>query len=49
MWIRHLAGITIKVASTENFVTVDIDARKAHVEAKKPTGETIGMLPDFGQ
>ena len=42
------AGITIKVASTENFVTVDIDGQKAHVEAKKPTGETFDVT-DFGQ
>jgi acid phosphatase type 7 len=42
------AGITIKVASTENFVVVNIDGKKARVEAKKPTGETIDAT-DFGR
>jgi hypothetical protein len=41
-------GITIKVASTENFVVVNIDGKKAHVEAKMPSGETLDVA-DFGQ
>jgi acid phosphatase type 7 len=34
-------GITKKVESTENFLIVDVDGNKAHVEAKKPSGETL--------
>ncbi len=41
-------GTTIKVASTENFVVVNIDGKKAHVEAKTPSGVTIDVT-DFGQ
>lgn len=41
-------GITIKVASTENFVVVNIDGKKAHAEAKTPSGETLDVT-DFGQ
>jgi hypothetical protein len=42
------AGITIKVASTENFVVVNVDGRKVHVEAKTPSGGTLDVA-DFGQ
>ena len=37
------AGITKKVARTENFVIVKIDGKKARIEALKPTGETIDV------
>lgn len=42
------AGITKKVESTENFIVVKVDGKKAHVEAKKPNGDTID-LADLGQ
>jgi predicted phosphodiesterase len=34
-------GITKKVESTENFVVVNVNGNKAHIEAKKPNGDTI--------
>lgn len=36
-------GITIKVESTENFVIVKVDGSKAHIQALKPSGETIDV------
>jgi len=36
--------ITVKVASTENFVVVNIDGQKARIEAKKPNGETLDII-----
>jgi len=36
-------GITIKAASTENFVVVNVDGKKAHIEAKKPNGDTVDI------
>ena len=41
-------GITVKVASTENFVVVNVDGKKARVEAKKPSGDTLDIT-DLGQ
>jgi hypothetical protein len=41
------AGMTVKVESTENFLIVNIDGKRAHVEAKKPNGDTIDAS-DFG-
>ena len=41
-------GVTIKVESTENFVIVNVDGKKAHVEAKKPNGDTVDSA-DLGQ
>jgi predicted phosphodiesterase len=41
-------GMTIKVESTENFVIVNVDGKKAHVEAKKPNGDTVDSA-DLGQ
>jgi len=35
------AGITKKVASTENFVVVKVDGKTAHIEALKPGGELL--------
>jgi hypothetical protein len=35
------AGVTVKVARTENFVIVNIDGSRAHIEAKTPAGETL--------
>lgn len=35
------AGITKKVAKTENFVVVKVDGKTAHVEAFKPDGESL--------
>ncbi len=35
------AGITQKVAKTENFVRIRVDGNKAHVEAMTPDGTTI--------
>jgi len=37
------AGITKKVESTENFVTVDIDGNKARFEARKPDGTSLDI------
>jgi hypothetical protein len=34
-------GITQKAVSTENFVRVRVDGKKAHVEAITPEGKTI--------
>jgi len=34
-------GITKKVESTENFVTVKVDGKKLQIEARKPNGEVI--------
>jgi len=42
------AGITQKVESTENFVVVKMDGKKAHIEAKRPNGSTIDVT-DLGQ
>ncbi|MBZ5673168.1 MAG: metallophosphoesterase [Acidobacteriia bacterium] len=33
--------ITVKVASTENFVVVNVDGKSARVEARKPDGELL--------
>jgi len=41
-------GITIKVESTENFVVVNVDGKKAHVEARKPSGDTLDSA-ELGQ
>lgn len=41
-------GITKKVESTENFVVVRVDGGKAHIEALKPSGETIDVV-DIGR
>lgn len=35
------AGITVKVASTENFLIVNIAGSAIHIEGRKPNGETI--------
>ena len=37
-------GITKKVESTENFVIVRVDGKKAHIEAKKPGGDTLDVV-----
>jgi 3',5'-cyclic AMP phosphodiesterase CpdA len=42
------SGITKKVESTENFVVVKVDGGKAHIEALKPSGETIDVS-DIGR
>jgi predicted phosphodiesterase len=42
------AGITKKVESTENFVIVNVDGNKAHVEARKPDGQVLDSA-DLGQ
>ena len=34
-------GITIKVESIENFVIVNVDGKKAHLEARRPDGSMI--------
>jgi len=34
-------GITRKVASTENFVVVNVNGKSAHVEAFKPDGQML--------
>ena len=36
-------GITKKVERTDNFVIVKIDGKKARIEARKPSGETIDV------
>ncbi|MEP6915189.1 MAG: metallophosphoesterase [Acidobacteriota bacterium] len=41
-------GITKKVERTENFVTVKVDGGRAHIEARKPSGEVIDVA-DIGQ
>ena len=41
-------GITRKVESTENFMVVKVDGGKAHLEALKPSGETIDVT-DIGR
>ena len=41
-------GITKKVESTENFMVVKVDGGKAHLEALKPSGETIDVT-DIGR
>jgi hypothetical protein len=41
-------GITRKVESTENFVVVKVDGKKALIEAKKPNGETLDVT-ELGQ
>ena len=46
--VRRLIGMTVKVASTENFVIVNVDGKKAHVEAKTPNGDTLDSA-DLGQ
>jgi hypothetical protein len=35
------AGVTVKVMSTENFVTVNVNGKTAHTIARKPNGEVI--------
>jgi acid phosphatase type 7 len=35
------AGITKKVAKTENFVVVNVDGKTAHIEAFQPDGESL--------
>ena len=35
------AGITIKVESTENFVIVNVDGKRAHIEGRKPDGTIV--------
>ena len=35
------AGITKKAVSTENFVVINVDGAKAHVQAFKPNGESL--------
>jgi hypothetical protein len=35
------AGITVKVASTENFVVVNVDGKTARLEARKPGGDLL--------
>lgn len=37
------AGITQKVESTENFVVVKVDGKKARIEAKRPDGSTLDV------
>ncbi len=39
--------ITVKVVSTENFVTVTVDGKKARVEGKKPDGELLESVELF--
>jgi 3',5'-cyclic AMP phosphodiesterase CpdA len=41
-------GITIKVARIENFVIVNVDGKKAHVEARSPDGRVLDTA-DLGQ
>jgi hypothetical protein len=41
-------NITIKVESTENFVIVNVDGKKAHVEGRKPDGSVIDAA-DLGR
>ncbi|MBZ5575105.1 MAG: metallophosphoesterase [Acidobacteriia bacterium] len=41
-------GITQKVASTENFVVVEVDGKKARVEAKTPDGQLLDTT-ELGQ
>lgn len=38
---RPPEGITLKVASTENFLVVDVAGNNAHVRALTPSGETL--------
>ncbi len=42
------AGITRKVEKTENFVVVQVNGAKAHIEAWKPNGEKLDAA-DLGQ
>ena len=42
------AGITIKVESTENFVMVNVDGKKARVEAVRPNGDRLDVA-ELGQ
>ena len=42
------AGITLTVASTENFVVVKVDGKKAHIEALKPDGTSLDIT-ELGQ
>ncbi len=42
------AGITVKAVSTENFVVVNVDGKKARVEARKPDG-TLLETAEIGQ
>jgi len=37
------AGITQKVESTENFVMVQVDGKKVHIEARRPDGSVIDV------
>jgi hypothetical protein len=36
-------GITVKVVSTENFVTVNVDGKKARIEGRKPDGSLVDV------
>lgn len=42
-------GITQKVVSTENFVRIRVDGKKAHVEAITPEGKTIDEIELVGK
>jgi predicted phosphodiesterase len=42
------ANITVKVASTENFVIVNVDGKRAHVEARKPDRSVLDVS-ELGQ
>ena len=42
------AGITVKVASTENFIVVNVNGAKARFEALKPDGSSIDVA-EIGQ
>jgi hypothetical protein len=42
------AGITQKVETTENFVIVNVEGKKARMEAKRPNGSTIDVT-ELGQ
>ena len=39
--------ITVKAVSTENFVTVNVDGKKARVEGRKPYGELLESVELF--
>ena len=36
-------GITVKVLSTENFVIVNVDGKKARIEGRKPDGSLVDV------
>jgi hypothetical protein len=49
MWTsRRRAGITVKVAKTENFVTVKVDGKSAHVEAFALDGTKLDEIDIHG-